>query len=195
MNQLLEWDKKLFFLINHSGVNDFFDATMPWFRTANTWIPLYLFIIAFVTLNFGKKGWLWVLFAVITVLACNFISSDIIKELIWRTRPCRDELLQTPVRLIVPYCPSSSSFTSSHAANHFGMAAFIFFSGRHLYGRWLSLFFLWGFIIIYAQVYVGVHYPLDVLTGALVGILSGWCFARFFNRKVGLLNFGNQPTA
>ena len=90
MNQLLEWDKKLFFLINHSGVNDFFDAVMPWVRDAKNWIPLYILLVAFASIKFQKKGLFWVLFAAIAVIACNFISSDIIKELIWRTRPCRD---------------------------------------------------------------------------------------------------------
>ena len=195
MNQLLEWDRQLFYFINHSTVNDFFDGIMPWLRTANFWIPLYLFVISFATINFGKKGWLWVLYAVCTIILCNYISSDIIKELIWRTRPCRDESFNQYVRLIVPYCPSSSSFTSSHAVNHFGMAAFIFFTGRHLFHRWLLLFFAWAFIIIFAQVYVGVHYPLDVLSGAIVGYLTGWGIATLFNKRAGLLNFGHQRTA
>lgn len=194
MQSILDWDRNLFFVINHGSANDFFDAVLPWTRTANTWLPLYLFLIAFATINYGKKGWWWVLAAGITVALTNYISSDIIKGNIWRTRPCGDISIAHQVRFIVEYCPQSSSFTSSHAANHFGMAAFIFFTGRNQFGNWLLLFFMWAFIIIYAQVYVGVHYPLDVLCGAITGTLIGYLTASIFNKRVGFTIFGNQPT-
>jgi membrane-associated phospholipid phosphatase len=189
---LFDWDKKLFFLINHGSANHFFDAVLPWARNANTWLPLYLFIIAFATINFGKKGWWWVLFAAATVALCNYISSDLIKENIWRSRPCRDEIIGSQVRFIVEYCPMSSSFTSSHAANHFGMAAFIYFSGRRVVSKWLALFFVWAIIIIYAQVYVGVHYPLDVLAGSIVGTGTGYVIASIYSKRFGLPIFDKQ---
>lgn len=194
MQSILDWDRNLFFAINHGSANDFFDAVLPWTRTANTWLPLYLFLIAFATINYGKKGWWWVLAAGITVALTNYISSDVIKGNIWRNRPCGDLSIAHQVRFIVEYCPQSSSFTSSHAANHFGMAAFIFFTGRKQFGNLLFLFFLWAFIIIYAQVYVGVHYPLDVLCGAITGSLIGYLTASIFNKRVGFTIFGNQPT-
>lgn len=194
MQSILDWDRQLFFAINHGSANDFFDTVLPWARTANTWLPLYLFLIAFATINYGKKGWIWALMAGLTVVLTNYISSDIIKELVWRPRPCRDISIAHQVRFIVEYCPQSSSFTSSHAVNHFGMAAFIFFTGKKLFGKWMSLFFLWAFVVIYAQVYVGVHYPLDVLCGAIAGTLIGYLMASIFNKRVGFTIFDNQPT-
>ncbi len=191
MEWLTNLDRKLFFFINHDTVNSFFDAVMPVMRTANTWLPLYVFLIAFATINFGKKGWWWVLFAGCAVFLCNYISSDMIKENIWRMRPCSDTVIGKQVRFIVEYCPTSSSFTSSHAANHFGMAAFIFFTGRHIAGKWLALFFAWAFIIIYAQVYVGVHYPLDVLVGGIIGLSAGYTIAHIYNKRFGMLTFDN----
>ncbi len=186
---LFDWDKKLFFLINHGSTNDFFDFLMPIMRNSKTWIPLYLIIISLSIYKFKKKGLWWVLFAACAVLLCNYISSDIIKENIWRSRPCRDTLIGSQVRFIVEYCPMSSSFTSSHATNHFGMAAFIYFTGKSLFKNWLSLFFLWAFIIIYAQVYVGVHYPIDVIAGAVLGTLIGYAIAKLYNKRFGLLIF------
>lgn len=194
MQSILDWDRKLFFAINHGSANDFFDVILPWARTANTWLPLYLFLIAFATINYGKKGWWWVLAAGVTVALTNYISSDIIKETILRLRPCRDASIAHQVRFIVEYCPQSSSFTSSHAANHFGMAAFIFFTGKKMF-RWLWLFFLWAFVIIYAQVYVGVHYPVDVLAGSVIGFLTGYFTASIFNKRIGFHIFDNQPTS
>lgn len=189
---LFDWDRKLFFAINHGSVNSFFDFLMPALRNSKTWLPLYLIIVSFAIYKFKIKGLWWVLFAACAVLLCNYISSDLIKENIWRSRPCRDEVIGSHVRFIVEYCPMSSSFTSSHATNHFGMAAYIFFTGRHLFRRWLYLFFLWAALIIYAQVYVGVHYPTDVLAGGLLGILIGYSIARIYNKRFGLLIFDKQ---
>jgi undecaprenyl-diphosphatase len=86
----------------------------------------------------------------------------------------------------VGYRPQSSSFTSSHAANHFGMAIFLYLTLKNDFGKWPLLFFLWAFSISFAQVYVGVHYPLDVTCGALIGILIGYLCGKSFNRNYGL---------
>jgi membrane-associated phospholipid phosphatase len=196
MQQLFEWDQQFFFAINNGTVNSFFDWLMPIMRNSKTWVPLYIFILIFAFYKFRIKGIWWFLFAGCAVILCNYISSDLIKENIWRIRPCRDTLLAGQVRVFPGlYCPSSSSFTSSHAANHFGMAAYIFFTAGKQLRRWLWLFFIWAFIIIYAQVYVGVHYPGDVLAGSLVGLLTGGFVARIFNKRFGLLTFDNLPTA
>jgi undecaprenyl-diphosphatase len=123
-----------------------------------------------------------------TAMLGDFISSDIIKENIHRLRPCREPALADSVRFIVSYCPKSSSFTSSHAVNHFAMATFFFITLRNLWGHWAKAFYLWAFIIIYAQVYVGVHYPLDVLSGAIIGSLIGMAIAYAFNKNYNLVD-------
>jgi membrane-associated phospholipid phosphatase len=195
MQKIFEWDQHFFFAINNGTVNSFFDWLMPIMRNSKTWVLLYIVILVFATYKFRVKGFWWFLFAGCTVILCNYISSDLIKENIWRIRPCRDPLLAGQVRVFPGlYCPSSSSFTSSHAANHFGMAAYIFFTAGKQLRRWLWLFFLWAFIIIYAQVYIGVHYPGDVIAGSLVGLLTGGFVARIFNKRFGLLTFDNLPT-
>jgi membrane-associated phospholipid phosphatase len=170
----------------------FFDFLMPVMRNSKTWLPLYLIIVFFAIYKFKLKGLWWVVFAACAVLLCNYISSDLIKENIWRTRPCNNPELNIYIRKIVGYWPQSSSFTSSHATNHFGMAAYIFFTGRHLFRRWLYLFFIWATVIIYAQVYVGVHYPTDVLAGGLLGTAIGYAIARLYNKRFGLLIFDKQ---
>jgi undecaprenyl-diphosphatase len=86
----------------------------------------------------------------------------------------------------VGYRPQSSSFTSSHAANHFAMATYLYSTLKEKQGKWPLVFFFWAFIISYAQVYVGVHYPIDVTCGALIGILIGYLSGKSFNRTYGL---------
>jgi len=107
------------------------------------------------------------------------------KNWVARPRPCRDEFFMNQVRLILNNCPGGYSFPSSHAVNHFGFAMFIFITLRPIFKNWGYLFFLWAATICYGQVYVGVHYPVDVLCGAALGCMIGYLTASFYNRKIG----------
>ena len=188
MEQILKWDLWLFHLINKTGSNSFFDALMPHLRNALLWYPLYLFMILFAVFNYKKNGWWWTLFAAITIIVTNYISSDIVKGNIMRLRPCNDPALADWVNVIVGYRPKNSSFTSSHAANHFAMAMYFFMTLKQNFGKWIpGLFFIWAAFICYAQIYVGVHYPLDILGGAIIGIVIGYLCAKAFNKYFSLL--------
>jgi membrane-associated phospholipid phosphatase len=159
---------------------------MPWMRNSEAWYPLYLFLMLLVLINFKKTGWWWVALAVATVIATNLISSNLIKDHVWRLRPCNNPEFSSWINILVGYRPQSSSFTSSHAANHFGMATFFYLTLSKKYGRWPLLFFLWAALISYAQVYVGVHYPVDIAAGALIGMIVGYLSGKLFNRNYGL---------
>lgn len=180
--QLLELDKSAFFFINNKLSNPFFDFLMPLLRDAKNWIPFYIFLLIFLPLKHKTKGWFWVLFALLTGACTDLISSHIIKQNIWRVRPCGDLSIAEHVRFIIAYCPQSSSFTSSHAANHFGIASFIFFTLHKFYGGKIWFIFLWAFLICFAQVYVGVHYPGDIIGGTIVGLLIGFLLSKIYNR-------------
>lgn len=186
MEQVFNFDRRLLHLVNYDWHNGFFDWLMPWLRNSLMWAPLYLFMIVFTVVNYKKTGWWWVLLALCTVTVSDLVSSRLIKENIFRLRPCNNPAFAEWLRVLVGYRPQSSSFTSSHAANHFAMAMFIFTTFKKQFPKWPAWFFLWAFSICYAQVYVGVHYPLDVASGALIGILIGYLPAIFFNRNYGL---------
>ncbi|MES2776510.1 MAG: phosphatase PAP2 family protein [Bacteroidota bacterium] len=180
------WDQTLFLLINQDGSNRFFDSWLPWIREADMWAPLYLFLVVFAAYNYRWKGLVWILSLLAAIALSDIISSQILKVQIGRVRPCNDPFIQQYLRFIIKRCPSSFSFTSSHAANHFTIAMFIVTSTRHIIGPYIKLFFVWAFLICYAQVYVGVHYPLDILGGTIVGLSIGYAFAKLFNRQFGL---------
>ena len=186
MQQVLNYDRQLFKQINYYWHNNFFDWLMPWLRNSDMWVPLYLFLLLFVTINFKKNAWWWILFGVCTVILCDFVSSKVVKELIYRERPCNNAAIADWVRVLVGYRPQSSSFTSSHATNHFGMAMFFYITLKQHFGKWPLVFFLWAFSIAFAQVYVGVHYPLDVTGGALIGILIGYLCGKLYTSNYGL---------
>jgi membrane-associated phospholipid phosphatase len=179
-------DRKIFFFINNDLSNGFFDTIFPYIRESNTWVPLYLFMLVFTVTNFGGRGWLWFVFFLCTVGLCDMVSSTLIKQNIYRLRPCNNPEILEHANILANYRPQSSSFTSSHATNHFGMAMFIVATLQRYTSRWLKLFFVWAAFIAFAQVYVGVHYPFDVFCGALLGCVLGYVLAAFFNNYVGL---------
>ncbi len=180
-------DQVLFLYINKYFTTSLFDQVFPIWREAQTWYPLYLFLLLFTLINFGKQAWGWMLFFVLTVVVCDQVSSAFLKDFFGRVRPCSDPGFSQYVRLLLNRCPSSGSFTSSHAANHFGMAVFIVYTlGKYL-KNYKYLVYFWAASICYAQVYVGVHYPFDVIGGALLGSLIGYAGANFFNRRLGPL--------
>ena len=191
---LAEWDRWLFLRINTQWTSGVADAIFPWWRDSNAWIPLYFFLLLFVLINFGWRVWPWILFFILTITLTDQVSSGIIKELVERPRPCNDPTLMFQARLLLGRCSGGYSFTSSHATNHFGMAWFIFLTMRSYFGKWGYLLFFWAASISYGQVYVGVHYPLDIIGGAVVGSLLGLMTASFFNRRIGLPQLRNTTT-
>jgi membrane-associated phospholipid phosphatase len=189
-----QWDTWLFLKVNTQWTNVFFDSILPWWREANTWVPLYLFLIVFAILNCKQKAFPWILFAIVTITITDQMSSHLIKNLVERPRPCRDEFLMSQVRLIVSNCSGGYSFPSSHATNHFGFAMFLFITLRPVAKKWRRLFFLWAATICYGQVYVGVHYPADVLCGAALGCAIGYFTGWYYNKKIGPLTLADKAS-
>jgi len=182
-----QFDYNLFARMNGQWHNSFFDVFFPFIREPTVWVPFYFFLVVFITINFKTRGWFWVLFFLFNVMLSDYVSSTLIKDNFWRLRPCRDPFLFGHIRFLVAYCPESSSFTSSHAANHFAAAMFIFTTFKKaLSPKWGYFLFLWAFAISYAQVYVGVHFPFDIFCGAIAGLILGYIPAKIFNTISGL---------
>ncbi len=181
MNSILHFDQQLFFFINNNCHTAFFNSLMPYWRSMYFWIPLYAFFITFIVEKFGKKGWIYLLALAITVSVSDTVSSKFIKKSIERTRPCNDSQLKTQVKLLV-HCGSGYSFPSSHATNHFAVAVFVIFT-LAIRKKWLQ----WGLIawassVALGQVYVGIHYPFDILFGGILGSFIGWGIAFLYKK-------------
>jgi len=180
-DQLLQLDRHLFYFINHDLANPFFDWIMPFLRNPKFWIPLYLFIIGFCIRKFKKQGIIIIIFIALSAGFADFTSASLIKPLVKRDRPCRDVVVSKTDMERVP-CGPAYSFPSTHATDHFAMAFFMILLFYKKW-RWIWLWgILWAGIISFAQVYVGVHFPIDVFCGAIYGMLVGWLFWWLFKR-------------
>ncbi|MFY7900161.1 MAG: phosphatase PAP2 family protein [Chitinophagaceae bacterium] len=187
LKQLIEFDQQLFLQLNKEFTHPFFDNIAPWWRDSNTWLPLYLFLLVFVFVNFGKNAWIWLVFVILTITLSDQVSSGIIKKYFERPRPCSDIDFQWNVRLLLKHCSGAFSFTSSHAANHFALAVFLSKTLNEFIGKWNWVLYAWAASIGYAQIYVGVHYPFDVIGGTIVGLLIGFAVAKFYNTSIKII--------
>lgn len=191
VQKLEAWDQWLFIQLNSGYTNSFFDWILPYLRDSVFWAPLYLLMISFMLINYGKKGLLWCVAFLCTIAIADMVGHRIFKEGFERLRPCRDPEFMHHVRLLVKNCSGGYSFTSNHAANHFGIATFVSVTMYPTFKRWIYLFYVWAFFISYAQIYVGVHYPGDVLGGTVIGVLAGLLTATIFNNKAGTVNLAH----
>ncbi len=176
MEWLFDWDYRLFTLINQAWAAPVLDAILPWVRNKYVWLPLYALLATLVVERYRQTAWLVLLLGVLAVGAGDLVSSHWLKPWVERVRPCHlSDLMPVVVRV---RCGSGYSFPSSHAVNHFVVAVFVGEVLRPFY-RWMKpVLLLWAAAVAYAQVYVGVHFPLDVMVGALLGMALGQVFAR-----------------
>jgi len=173
LDQLIQFDHQLFTAINSGLSNPFFDWLMPFLRNRYFWTPVYVFLVIFLIKNYKKNGAICILFLLLTFGLADFISASVIKPSIQRLRPCNEIGFKEEIVSRVA-CGSGFSFPSSHASNHFAIAMFlsVVFARRW---KWIwTITMLWAFSIAFAQVYVGVHFPLDVTCGALLGCIIGY---------------------
>ncbi len=186
MEKLLELDFRLFYWVHVLMANAFLDWLLPFIRNAYFWAPLYIFLAIIMVENFKSKGWDWLYHFIISFAIGDFLSAKILKPIVQRVRPCIDSYWQDVYRNIVPLS-HGFSFPSTHATNHFALGVFIIVTTGHLHSsiKWLAL--AWAISVAFAQVYVGVHYPLDVLAGAIIGSSIGYYIGIFFNLRKGLL--------
>ena len=181
---MVELDQKFFLFLN-SFHAPFLDPVMWILSMKTVWIPLYLFIIWLLIRKYDKRVWIPLLIIPVLVLIDDQ-STRIIKNLVERPRPCNEPLLAGMVHIFEGHCAKGYSFISGHAANSFGVAAY---SAALLGKRWFTWCILvWAVLLSYSRVYLGVHYPGDILSGAILGLASGiglaWVAGKLIKNKM-----------
>lgn len=176
---LIELDKQLFLYLNGMGV-PFWDSF--WLYLSKTLsfatIPIFLFLVFYLYLKFGYKKTAIAIITVSLLILFTDQLSVFIKQGTQRLRPCYDNEIKDVMRMVRNYCGGRYSYFSAHAANSFALANFfsiLFKKETKVLG---FILLIWALLVSYSRIYIGVHFPLDVLTGISVGVLFGWLFAK-----------------
>lgn len=177
-HQLHLWDQQLFLFLNgnHHPVAD----EMMWlFSEIWIWIPLYVIVSYVIARKWKKKAW-WILLVFVLCVVLTDQLSNIIKETVHRFRPSRDPSLIGLVHLVNGYTGGKFGFVSAHTSNSFGFA--ILSSSIFKNRTYTISIYIWAAIVSYSRIYLGVHYPGDVIGGAFLGLMIG-AIGYFFLRK------------
>ena len=179
MNSIAEIDSDLFLFLN--GLHaDGLDGVMIAITNMWVWLPLYLLLIYWTVRQYGKRCW-WVFLAVVVVVLCSDqLASHVCKPLFQRLRPCYNIDFQDLIYLPNGKAGGKYGFVSSHAANTFSVATFLT-AALTKYRPWTAIvLFLWAFLSSYSRIYIGFHYPGDIIAGAVLGVLVGMVVWKLF---------------
>ncbi|MEL6593826.1 MAG: phosphatase PAP2 family protein [Bacteroidota bacterium] len=180
---LQAWDQQLFLWLNglHHPV---LDPVMALISEKWVWIPLYAFLLYLIYQRLGWKGTLWTLLAVaVLITMSDQFASGFLKPTVERLRPCRTPELKDLVHLVDGHCGGKYGFASSHSANFFALATFMsaFLAKR----SWTITLLTCAIITAYSRIYLGVHYPGDVIVGAMIGFGAGRLIWYLYQRFIG----------
>jgi undecaprenyl-diphosphatase len=171
MDTLLQLDRDLLLYFN-SFTSPFFDNFFWVVTSKSIWFPLYAVVLYVIFKKQGGKGFLTLIAIGVLVLLCDQISSGLFKDGFERLRPSREPALNGLVDLVNGKRGGKYGFVSSHATNSFGVAVFTLLLFRY---RWYTIFILfWAALNSYSRIYMGLHYPGDILGGLILGAFLGW---------------------
>lgn len=158
------------------------------------WIPVVLVFLFTIFKNKGREGFLILGVVVILFLLCDQISSGLLKPLLARPRPSHDPSIETALSYVFNYKGGAFGFPSSHAANSFGFAVFSALLLRNRFYTVVSL--IWAILCSYSRIYLGVHFPCDILVGTIIGVaiafLCYFCYELASRRWLGEYYYGSK---
>lgn len=183
---ILEIDKETFIYLNSLGSSTF-DNFWMLISDKKSSIPLYIFLIYFLKKNLNSNHFInSVIFIGLLILFTDQISG-FFKDYYERLRPCHDQLIISKIRIVKESCGGFYSFFSSHASNSFALASFFYFLMSKK-NRYIKLLFVWALIVSYSRIYIGVHFPLDIICGTFFGLFSGYLFSWVLNKKYNVIS-------
>jgi len=186
MLEFLDHIDRIIFLFLNGLHSSFWDAVMYWVSGRLSWLPLYLLITGYLIYRYKWKVIIMLLLVALLITLSDQGSVHLFKEVFKRLRPCHNPEISHLVHIVREHCGGRYGFVSSHAANSFAVASYSLLIIRN---RYYSIFIiLWALLISYSRVYLGVHYPGDIIGGAILGIVLGFVVYRLFIYIDSLIN-------
>ncbi|MAU88831.1 MAG: phosphatase PAP2 family protein [Flavobacteriaceae bacterium] len=180
-DEILNFDKNLFLFLNNLGSNNF---DFLWVIISSKYLNILVF--SFFSLFFIKKKgityFLHIIFFSLIIILITDQSSNFFKNFTQRLRPCHEDLIKNSVRIVNDYCGGLYSFFSAHASNTFTLAFFYSFLFNEFNNKIKYLIFGYAVLVAYSRIYLGVHYPLDIIFGAFYGIIIGYILINFLKK-------------
>lgn len=179
IEELVKLDKQFFLFLNGLG-NANWDGF--WMFLTNKWsaIPLYFFLAFISYKQLGVKKFIVFLVMIALMILATDQLSNFFKYGVARLRPCHDPEVSSIMRLVKSYCGGKYGYFSAHAANSFAIVSFFTLVLKTRFKYLGIILFLWASLVAYSRIYIGVHYPLDIITGVSVGLLFGWLFSKLY---------------
>ena len=173
-------DTELFLFLNglHAA---WLDPIMIFISGKITWVPFYLVLLYLVIKNYKKQSIIIIIGIILLIVCSDQISSSIFKPIFERPRPCHNEAIKDLVYLPNGHCGGAYGFLSSHACNTFALAVFITNILKSHYRKIGYVMYIWAGLVAYSRIYMGVHYPGDVIVGAAVGMLVGFVIWKIYH--------------
>ena len=179
MDALSTFDSDLFLFLNGLHVS-WLDKFMVLVTDMWVWMPLYILLIYWTVKQYGKRWWWIVLSVCVVVLCSDQLASHVCKPLFQRLRPCYNSDFQDLIYLPKGLAGGKYGFVSSHAANTFAVATFLTAVMTKSRPWTAILLFFWAFVSSYSRIYIGFHYPGDIVCGAVLGVLVGMVLRKVF---------------
>jgi len=191
IDDIITYDKTLFVYLNNLGSHEF---DFIWIILSNKLTNIFLYlgaVLLFFKSNNSKSTGMLVLLILIMIIFTDQ-TTNLFKDGFSRLRPCHDPFVSDIARLVKESCGGLYGFFSAHASNSFALASFFFFVYYKIIQRKIILFFVLASLVSYSRVYIGVHYPLDIITGSVFGFVSGFILFKFWIFSLKRINTSNS---
>jgi undecaprenyl-diphosphatase len=193
MDKLRALDEQLFVYLNSLHAT-FLDQPMYYMSKTYFWIPLHACLLYIIIKKYGKESWVIIASIALTILLADQFTSGLMKPFFGRLRPSHEPHLESIIHVVNNAKGGLYGFASSHAANTFALAFFIWLLFKDQY-KYISLIFLWAILVCYTRIYLGMHYPGDLLAGAIIGIICGYIGYQISKRALRVIRKNGEIAA